>query len=902
MSDQASDRLERRDIAALGIITLIVLAGNALLLFTDQTWQNLSAFGYDFEVNSMAAYGIARQSYWIGHFPVWSSMWAGGLPMIAFYISSMFHPAIVLQLLVSPPWVVVVHTMVHLELIAVFSFLLFRGMGIGQAAAMAAAVWNALSGYGVWVSPVMGVLNAAPWFIFWMWSVHAFIKRPRLVPWFGHVVGIWLLFTSGDIQELIYAAYLGGLWAVIMVALKPGPKLRVLAPLALGAVLALLIVQVQFLPTVNFFSRGLKMAPFTWAAYRDSFPAIPQEALSVAGLFSKRFEGIFWCIAPAVFSLGAFRLKNKAPALRAAMIVSAALLVVFGLGRLGLGRVLYMLPLLGHAFRHYKVLMVLEPMLMIVAAFGADRYLTAPLKPGRDWMIGLISLAAVPASLSLPAMLILAAIAVAALVLRPPARWRGALVVALAGAECFSVLWHPSREFPRWRFWDQYVEAGQAAGLPYRVGVMFPALAIWDHDYLTQLPIQPGGIGGEKSFDFYFTYPLKGYSEILAAIQPDSLSVNQQGLETVDFSTPFKSEDFIAPENRHLVNLLGLRYIFAKDFALHEADRYPILSDPEYLLNPANRAGFRPYQRVMVPGPDGERPALSTSQAAAFRYRARLHPGDRLRFGAAVTGPGQAAATFLIKADEGGERIWFQETLPADAGEVSRELPLAPFLNGAGETERELEFVVTFAPDGVKTGASWIDPTLIRPDNTIQWRAGGRLMMLENTEFIPLFRLVHRTLAAHDDDQALRIMKDAKRYDPRREAVMVGPGPALLGPETGPGEGKDEIETLSSFHDESRLTVTTRSPALLAWTENYYPGWRAWVDGSEARIFKADLCFKAVALSPGRHDVYFRFMPADFRVGLFASLSSLVFAAFCGTLLRRRAAPADPGADHGHGI
>ena len=56
------------------------------------------------------------------------------------------------------------------------------------------------------------------------------------------------------------------------------------------------------------------------------------------------------------------------------------------------------------------------------------------------------------------------------------------------------------------------------------------------------------------------------------------------------------------------------------------------------------------------------------------------------------------------------------------------------------------------------------------------------------------------------------------------------------------------------------------------------PGWRALVDGDEARILRANVAFMAVAAPPGVHRVEFRYRPPSVRLGLILSATGLVLA------------------------
>jgi uncharacterized membrane protein YfhO len=51
-------------------------------------------------------------------------------------------------------------------------------------------------------------------------------------------------------------------------------------------------------------------------------------------------------------------------------------------------------------------------------------------------------------------------------------------------------------------------------------------------------------------------------------------------------------------------------------------------------------------------------------------------------------------------------------------------------------------------------------------------------------------------------------------------------------------------------------------------TDAYYPGWRAYLDGEQTPMYRADYLFRAVALPPGRHLVQFRYEPESLETGL----------------------------------
>ncbi|MEO8601859.1 MAG: YfhO family protein [bacterium] len=127
-------------------------------------------------------------------------------------------------------------------------------------------------------------------------------------------------------------------------------------------------------------------------------------------------------------------------------------------------------------------------------------------------------------------------------------------------------------------------------------------------------------------------------------------------------------------------------------------------------------------------------------------------------------------------------------------------------------------------------------------------------------------------------------------FDPRRSVVLEQPpGIALDG---GPMVGAANIVT----YEPQRVVIEASTPAaaLLVLTDQYYPGWRATVDGEAAPILRADYVFRAVALPPGQHTVEFRFVPRSFYQGMALAVVGLLLLVASGLWAwhaQRRAAP-----------
>jgi hypothetical protein len=88
----------------------------------------------------------------------------------------------------------------------------------------------------------------------------------------------------------------------------------------------------------------------------------------------------------------------------------------------------------------------------------------------------------------------------------------------------------------------------------------------------------------------------------------------------------------------------------------------------------------------------------------------------------------------------------------------------------------------------------------------------------------------------------------------------------------------DRLRLVSRVPSESIFEAEMACPGLMVAGDNYYRGWRAWVDGRRIPIQEFD-GVRAVRLSKGQHRVEFRYRPTSVYVGAGLSLIGLALTA-----------------------
>ena len=73
----------------------------------------------------------------------------------------------------------------------------------------------------------------------------------------------------------------------------------------------------------------------------------------------------------------------------------------------------------------------------------------------------------------------------------------------------------------------------------------------------------------------------------------------------------------------------------------------------------------------------------------------------------------------------------------------------------------------------------------------------------------------------------------------------------------------------------------------------FYPGWKAYVNGKEERILKANYLFQAIEVKEGRSLVKFCFEPKMVKIGIFISCVALGIVLFLFVVRNKQFLPFD---------
>ena len=136
-------------------------------------------------------------------------------------------------------------------------------------------------------------------------------------------------------------------------------------------------------------------------------------------------------------------------------------------------------------------------------------------------------------------------------------------------------------------------------------------------------------------------------------------------------------------------------------------------------------------------------------------------------------------------------------------------------------------------------------------------------------------------------DNANQEIDAIRSLDLRHEAVADKKFAETLG--TAQKQGNTSLVTLKKY-DANELTynVQSQNGGIVVFSEIYYPGWTATVDGESVPVGRVNYILRAINVKPGQHTVVLTFKPQSVKnteTAAYVAYLLLVLAIVAGVLL-----------------
>ena len=157
-----------------------------------------------------------------------------------------------------------------------------------------------------------------------------------------------------------------------------------------------------------------------------------------------------------------------------------------------------------------------------------------------------------------------------------------------------------------------------------------------------------------------------------------------------------------------------------------------------------------------------------------------------------------------------------------------------------------------------------------------------RFSLYQNKDWMPRAFIVPNSRTA-DLESQFEILTNWT-FDPKEE-VLITESIDLDG-------GQEFKEANITYYSPNKVTLHAQNnkPGFLVMGDTYYPGWKAYDNGKETKIYHANYIMRALYLPAGEHDVEFIYDPISYKIGKYITAITLLIVLLIsiGLFLSRR--------------
>jgi hypothetical protein len=156
-------------------------------------------------------------------------------------------------------------------------------------------------------------------------------------------------------------------------------------------------------------------------------------------------------------------------------------------------------------------------------------------------------------------------------------------------------------------------------------------------------------------------------------------------------------------------------------------------------------------------------------------------------------------------------------------------------------------------------------------------------VLYENLLALPRAYAVMKLKAIDSTDELMRRIF-SYRMSPWYEAALSTDDIRQIGHENfSPGD----VRIIESRPNSVKLAAEFAGRGFLVLSDQFYPGWNAYIDGIKTRVFKTNAVMRGIVVPAGEHTVVFRYEPNHIYVAMV--VSGIIFAGILLLLVRETA-------------
>lgn len=163
---------------------------------------------------------------------------------------------------------------------------------------------------------------------------------------------------------------------------------------------------------------------------------------------------------------------------------------------------------------------------------------------------------------------------------------------------------------------------------------------------------------------------------------------------------------------------------------------------------------------------------------------------------------------------------------------------------------------------------------------------GGKVKIYENLGVLPRAYLVPKAIMLKNDEEVLKTIQEVN-FNPKKSILITqgeykkAQNDFIKNEKNLPIESfRGKVKILKYSANCVEIITDGNDSSFLVLVDNYYPGWRVYVNGSEKNIIRVNYNLRGVVVPRGESKVQFIFNPMSFRIGAAISLLTLFSIVF----------------------
>lgn len=145
----------------------------------------------------------------------------------------------------------------------------------------------------------------------------------------------------------------------------------------------------------------------------------------------------------------------------------------------------------------------------------------------------------------------------------------------------------------------------------------------------------------------------------------------------------------------------------------------------------------------------------------------------------------------------------------------------------------------------------------------------------ENKEFVPRVYIVPKAKIVKEEGEILRELTKPE-FDPLKY-VIIEEEIDFKGTDT--PKGSQEAKITKYLPLEVIIEANLTNPGFLVFTDSYYPGFKAFIDGKSTKIYRANYIYRTIPIKEGKHKIRFVYEATSFKIGAIISIITLLLLA-----------------------